>query len=230
MQWLLCSMFLFFCFFFFFLMIRRPPRSTLFPYTTLFRSLHPEECPNLPPKRGGAEVSWLGVVAGGAFPAPSERTSGDGRGLAAYSCGGSAGIPPDFPVASRGDASTPAGLLPGCLDPRHAQSAGRAVHGDNAPAMPHAGPVDMVDAGDRAVFHRKSEARFRFEVEREAERRADRAAMGDRDDVMPAMRVEHPMDGARDPLHHVDKALAARGALMRGGMPEAVKRSAARLA
>src|SRR5215210_8423307 len=28
----------FFLFFFFFLMIRRPPRSTLFPYTTLFRS------------------------------------------------------------------------------------------------------------------------------------------------------------------------------------------------
>src|ERR1035438_10817787 len=27
--------------FFFFLMIRRPPRSTLFPYTTLFRS-HPD--------------------------------------------------------------------------------------------------------------------------------------------------------------------------------------------
>src|SRR2546430_15724367 len=27
-------------FFFFFLMIRRPPRSTLFPYTTLFRSLN----------------------------------------------------------------------------------------------------------------------------------------------------------------------------------------------
>jgi len=28
-----------FVFFFFFLMIRRPPRSTLFPYTTLFRSV-----------------------------------------------------------------------------------------------------------------------------------------------------------------------------------------------
>src|SRR5258708_33352257 len=27
-----------YAFFFFFLMIRRPPRSTLFPYTTLFRS------------------------------------------------------------------------------------------------------------------------------------------------------------------------------------------------
>src|SRR3712207_8964488 len=30
----------------FFLMIRRPPRSTLFPYTTLFRSL--EERPSVP--------------------------------------------------------------------------------------------------------------------------------------------------------------------------------------
>src|SRR5438552_14845759 len=29
----------FLIFFFFFLMIRRPPRSTLFPYTTLFRSV-----------------------------------------------------------------------------------------------------------------------------------------------------------------------------------------------
>src|SRR5256885_12405238 len=31
---------------FFFLMIRRPPRSTLFPYTTLFRSIDtPGDCP-----------------------------------------------------------------------------------------------------------------------------------------------------------------------------------------
>src|SRR6185312_16862840 len=44
MRWILqlfdCVCFIFDCrcFFFFFLMIRRPPRSTLFPYTTLFRS------------------------------------------------------------------------------------------------------------------------------------------------------------------------------------------------
>src|SRR5256885_14686008 len=31
----------YFVLFFFFLMIRRPPRSTLFPYTTLFRSVLP---------------------------------------------------------------------------------------------------------------------------------------------------------------------------------------------
>src|SRR6266545_6675379 len=30
--------YMYFFYFFFFLMIRRPPRSTLFPYTTLFRS------------------------------------------------------------------------------------------------------------------------------------------------------------------------------------------------
>src|SRR5260221_13590046 len=34
-------------FFFFFLMIRRPPRSTLFPYTTLFRSLS-DSCRSVP--------------------------------------------------------------------------------------------------------------------------------------------------------------------------------------
>src|SRR5216684_6980571 len=38
-----------FCLFFFFLMIRRPPRSTLFPYTTLFRS-HPHGLAPSPPR------------------------------------------------------------------------------------------------------------------------------------------------------------------------------------
>src|SRR5256885_11902670 len=36
--------------FFFFLMIRRPPRSTLFPYTTLFRS-HAQRTAVAPPGR-----------------------------------------------------------------------------------------------------------------------------------------------------------------------------------
>src|SRR6266513_4488811 len=37
--------FYFVFFIFFFLMIRRPPRSTLFPYTTLFRPLQPAALP-----------------------------------------------------------------------------------------------------------------------------------------------------------------------------------------
>src|SRR5262249_60866683 len=38
------SLLLHFSFSFFFLMIRRPPRSTLFPYTTLFRSRFEHGC------------------------------------------------------------------------------------------------------------------------------------------------------------------------------------------
>src|SRR3712207_8287076 len=43
---------------FFFLMIRRPPRSTLFPYTTLFRSQTVEE----PPPSALLEAEFVGAV------------------------------------------------------------------------------------------------------------------------------------------------------------------------
>src|SRR5256885_16691755 len=49
--------------FFFFLMIRRPPRSTLFPYTTLFRS-RPCSNPASSPGAGGCSATcrrrWAG--------------------------------------------------------------------------------------------------------------------------------------------------------------------------
>src|SRR5437870_11231662 len=38
LSYFVTSSYLFILFFFFFLMLRLPPRSTLFPYTTLFRS------------------------------------------------------------------------------------------------------------------------------------------------------------------------------------------------
>src|SRR6266704_1808536 len=96
--------------------------------------------------------------------------------------------------------------------------------------MAHAGAVDVVDPGDRAVFHREGEAGFGFETERETERGADRAAMRDGDDVAAAMRLDQRMDRPRDALHHVDKALTARRALNRRGVPEAVKCAAPRVA
>src|SRR2546422_8561918 len=43
--------------FFFFLMIRRPPRSTLFPYTTLFRSLGPRR--SVAPRPPSTQVNFL---------------------------------------------------------------------------------------------------------------------------------------------------------------------------
>src|SRR5229473_7138666 len=57
--------------FFFFLMIRRPPRSTLFPYTTLFRSrrgvprrgLHPRRRRGVPAPRSEEHTSELQSLA-----------------------------------------------------------------------------------------------------------------------------------------------------------------------
>src|SRR2546430_9126225 len=52
------------CCFFFFLMIRRPPRSTLFPYTTLFRSCWIRIAP-LP---RGSGFQFLDEIVGGVIP------------------------------------------------------------------------------------------------------------------------------------------------------------------
>src|SRR2546422_8477982 len=51
--------------FFFFLMIRRPPRSTLFPYTTLFRSVRAGQASRGAPRgpvrrKGGRGLAWRG--------------------------------------------------------------------------------------------------------------------------------------------------------------------------
>src|SRR2546426_4602742 len=55
------------CFCFFFLMIRRPPRSTLFPYTTLFRSRG-----RLAP---GARIAPHPTTRTGGVPRSEEHTS-----------------------------------------------------------------------------------------------------------------------------------------------------------
>src|SRR5467141_312732 len=61
----------FFFFFFFFLMIRRPPRSTLFPYTTLFRSETNMVTPTLRAEDSfsrTAEATFMIVSAGSGAP------------------------------------------------------------------------------------------------------------------------------------------------------------------
>src|SRR5260221_4723049 len=55
--------------FFFFLMIRRPPRSTLFPYTTLFRSRH---SPTVPIPKRRPHLCQL-TQPGGGWDIPSQR-------------------------------------------------------------------------------------------------------------------------------------------------------------
>src|SRR5438034_8085145 len=59
---------------FFFLMIRRPPRSTLFPYTTLFRSLHEVE-QLVQRERFGIYPGWLPTMQAQWWLAQGDRKS-----------------------------------------------------------------------------------------------------------------------------------------------------------
>src|SRR5215475_839341 len=73
MSLFIITLYLLFFFFFFFLMIRRPPRSTLFPYTTLFRSPTPSdpvcEAPGFAWNHGDFQQqitrTWVGMVGPG---------------------------------------------------------------------------------------------------------------------------------------------------------------------
>src|SRR2546423_14954993 len=71
LAWSLCSSF-------FFLMIRRPPRSTLFPYTTLFRShnlrARRSSCPRKDVSKGHS-CSWDSRPPQRAAPRSEEHTS-----------------------------------------------------------------------------------------------------------------------------------------------------------
>src|SRR2546422_5011499 len=55
-------------------MIRRPPRSTLFPYTTLFRSLGAQVRPAAVELRAARLVAGRGTARGGADVAVRERS------------------------------------------------------------------------------------------------------------------------------------------------------------
>src|SRR2546423_14759785 len=79
---------------FFFLMIRRPPRSTLFPYTTLFRS-HPARCARHPLPQGERVFergersrchAMLHAPFGGAKGARSEEHTSELQSLAYLVC------------------------------------------------------------------------------------------------------------------------------------------------
>src|SRR3712207_8836792 len=64
---------------FFFLMIRRPPRSTLFPYTTLFRS-HPRPLLRAPLGVGAGGKAGGHAAASDAAGRPGTRGAAEARG------------------------------------------------------------------------------------------------------------------------------------------------------
>src|SRR5256885_11742546 len=62
-------------FFFFFLMIRRPPRSTLFPYTTLFRSPGNAADQRIADHLGQGRMALAGVTHHGGHGQQQDRKS-----------------------------------------------------------------------------------------------------------------------------------------------------------
>src|SRR2546430_455562 len=84
-------------------MIRRPPRSTLFPYTTLFRSLSPEAFAKLEQRWGGGAIPSF--PAGDAVKVPAAwlvERAGFPKGYRLGGAGGSERHPP--PLGNLGGA------------------------------------------------------------------------------------------------------------------------------
>jgi hypothetical protein len=75
----------------------------------------------------------------------------------------------------------------------------------------------------------RARSALRVQIERDRQRGADRAAVGDRDDVAPGVFAGQARDHRTDPLDHLDEALAARRRLDGRGMPEAVPLAVAAL-
>src|SRR2546425_6982653 len=96
-------------FFFFFLMIRRPPRSTLFPYTTLFRS----HIPRGKAQRGGKLTFVKNQTGRGLRPSDIQEWQGKTR-------GSSAGVNKQFAarILARGADSAPQEVVGGVEEVR----------------------------------------------------------------------------------------------------------------
>src|SRR3712207_2246417 len=92
-------------FYIFFLMIRRPPRSTLFPYTTLFRSRRGDDGG----RDDGCGRSWPGRAdvaapqAGRGSAAAAGRGPGDGVARAGRHGGGAGSLARRVPGRRRGE-------------------------------------------------------------------------------------------------------------------------------
>src|SRR2546426_6295932 len=103
-------------------MIRRPPRSTLFPYTTLFRSVfhHARDGGDAPPRRAGANRDRApgrrrAPAVGGRRRLPSLRVGPDRHGVSRRARAGGIGIlprRPRLPLARGGRSLAPAPPAP----------------------------------------------------------------------------------------------------------------------
>src|SRR3712207_9191571 len=68
-------------------MIRRPPRSTLFPYTTLFRSVGDQVLGQVGPAGGGPDEAVAAPAAPQAVPVQGALAEGAGQGPEGHAAG-----------------------------------------------------------------------------------------------------------------------------------------------
>lgn len=88
--------------------------------------------------------------------------------------------------------------------------------------MAPSGPGEPVDPGQRAVFDRKGERSLRFDVERDRERRTNRAAVGNANDVPALLRLTVELQCALDASREVGEAFSLRWPLGRRCQPKAM--------
>src|SRR5215813_9740126 len=159
---MLASIILFVFFIFFFLMIRRPPRSTLFPYTTLFRS-------RFAGRRVDQHPPWnRGRVSGRCHqPRSDESREVDRRRAAAFAMGRSSqGSQAEAAEQERGLSAEPTRAITageardhlGRRDPFHAHVPLYAAMAHRAPARtrPWSGSRALRVRGDRSRRARES--------------------------------------------------------------------------
>src|SRR3989449_9364509 len=102
-------------------MIRRPPRSTLFPYTTLFRSLEQERVHAAVDQAARLDRVRLAHLVEGDVARDRDRARPRTHGTDDESCAGDlageAGRGPREPLGPRGDAVPAAGVRPAAQPP-----------------------------------------------------------------------------------------------------------------
>jgi hypothetical protein len=81
----------------------------------------------------------------------------------------------------------------------------------------------VIEPRERAIVDGESEAAARRQAESDDNRRTDRPAMRDCDDILARVSSVHLRDTRADAFDDVDKTFAVRRALVRGGVPERIR-------
>src|SRR5215831_2185669 len=92
------------------------------------------------------------------------------------------------------------------------------VDGADAPQSGRTLWLQMIEAGEGTVLHQETQRRLRLEPERHQQRHLDGPAMGDGNDIAPAVLNGEALNHGPHAMDEIDEAFSARWALV--GRPE----------